>query len=72
MSEPAPIYHIPHARSNGRLRKRLEATYRSQLSAVIETERLMVEMGYLQPEQRRILSREERRNIDNEKSLVVE
>lgn len=64
MSEPSPVY-IPQGKANGRLRanmrKRLEAAYRSQLSAVIETERLMVEMGYLRPEQRRVLSREERR-----------
>ena len=65
MSEPQPVYRIPQGSAksaNGRLRKGLLATYRSQLSAVIETERLMVELGYIEPGQRRVMSREERRN----------
>lgn len=68
MTEPLPVYRIPQGSAkinNGRLRKSIESTYRSQLSAVIETERLMVELGFMQPEQRRVMSREERRKIDN-------
>lgn len=43
---------------NGR---RLLAIYRAQLSSMIELERELVEQGIIQPEERRVLSREERR-----------
>lgn len=43
---------------NGR---RLLAVYRAQLSSLIELERELVDLGHLKPEERRVLSREERR-----------
>lgn len=63
MTEPLPVYRIPQGKTkrNDQLRTRLESTYRSQLSAVIETERLLVDLGYMTPEQRRVMSRGETR-----------
>lgn len=68
---------IPPLHANKAARSRLETVYREQLSAVIQLERLMVELGYLAPEQRRVISRgEERaagtiRQIDNNGKSVV-
>lgn len=41
--------------------RRLLAIYRAQLSGLIELERELVDQGLIRPEERRILSREERR-----------
>ena len=49
-SAPAP--------GNGR---RLLAIYRAQMSSLIELERELVDQGLIRPEDRRIISREERR-----------
>jgi len=63
MTETLPVYRIPQGKTkrNDQLRTRLESTYRSQLSAVIETERLLVDLGFMTPEQRRVMSRGEKR-----------
>lgn len=47
----------PTADSN----RRLLAIYRAQMSSLIELEREIVERGLIRPEDRRLLSREERR-----------
>ena len=49
------------AEPNGR---RLLAVYRAQLSSLIELERELVDLGHLKPEERRVLSREEKRKND--------
>ena len=49
------------AQPNGR---RLLAVYRAQLSSLIELERELVDLGHLKPEERRVLSREEKRKND--------
>lgn len=41
--------------------RREMAVYRALLSGLIELERDLVDKGYIKPEERRILSREERR-----------
>lgn len=41
--------------------RRLLAIYRAQMSSLIELEREIVERGLIRPEDRRLLSREERR-----------
>jgi len=41
--------------------RRLLAIYRAQMSSLIELERELVEQGLIKPEERRIMSREERR-----------
>lgn len=41
--------------------RRLLAIYRAQMSSLIELEREIVERGLIKPEERRFLSREERR-----------
>jgi hypothetical protein len=41
--------------------RREMAVYRALLSCLIELERDLVDKGYIKPEERRILSREERR-----------
>ena len=64
---------IPQGATRRKAKGGLEASYRAQLSAVIELERLMVQLGYMRPEERRVMSREERRqHIDNKPLAVVE
>lgn len=57
MANQDMILHPQTKRTASRLRQ----LYQSQLSAVIETERLMVELGLMAPEERRVYGREERR-----------
>ena len=52
----------PRSRSTQPNGRRLLAVYRAQLSSLIELERELVDLGHLKPEERRVLSREERRN----------
>lgn len=64
--------NIPQGVARRKAKNGLEASYRAQLSAVIELERLMVQLGYMRPEERRVMSREERRqHIDNKPLAVV-
>lgn len=44
--------------------RRLLAIYRAQMSSLIELERELVEQGLIKPEERRIMSREERRLVN--------
>lgn len=57
-------------RSNGRIvatatkqEHVMLSVYRYQLSAIMETERGLVALGLLKPEDRRVLSREEQRQL---------
>lgn len=50
--------------------KRLMSLYHMQIGAVIETERLMVAYGLIQPSERRILSRDERRGLTKKREMM--
>jgi hypothetical protein len=50
-----------HSSKQTSKRKQLHAAYRAQLSSLIELERVLVQLGYLRPDERRVLAREERR-----------
>lgn len=58
MTTPRPVSH--GIARDGRY-KRLLNIYRVQLSALIEMERELVDLGFIRPEERRVLSRAERR-----------
>lgn len=53
-------------------KRHLLAAYRSQLAALIELERALVADGVIKPEERRVISRAERRQIDRNRTNVIE